>query len=51
MFRLREASQLLLSGYVYAHLFNPSNPKAATRLENTIFYESGHKMVTNENSK
>jgi integrase len=36
---------------VYAHLLKPSNPQAASRLENTIFSESGHKMVTTGTSK
>ena len=36
---------------VYAHLLKPSNPQAATRLEKTVFSESGHKMVTTGTSK
>jgi integrase len=36
---------------LYAHLLKPSNPQAASRLENTIFSESGHKMVTTGTSK
>jgi len=31
---------------VYAHLMNPVNQEAACRLENTIFEDDGHKMVT-----
>jgi len=30
---------------VYAHLLKPSNPQAASKLENTIFSDSGSKMV------
>jgi integrase len=36
---------------VYAHLLKPSNPQAASRLENAIFSDSGHKMVTTGTSK
>ncbi|MEN8237497.1 MAG: site-specific integrase [Pseudomonadota bacterium] len=36
---------------VYAHLLKPSNPKAASRLENSIFSETGSKMVAEGTSK
>lgn len=31
---------------VYAHLMKPVNQEAATKLENTLFNSTGHKMVT-----
>ncbi len=36
---------------VYAHLLKPSNPQAASRLENTILSASGSKMVAEGTSK
>jgi len=36
---------------VYAHLLKPSNPQAASKLENTIFSENGSKMVAEGASK
>jgi integrase len=40
-------SSPMLTLTVYAHLMNPTNQKAACRLENTIFETTGSKMVAN----